>query len=397
MRILIVDDDSDIRNLLQKLVTKWGYEVVLACDGAEAWTRLQQEAINFVITDWVMPGMDGLTLCKKIRAWKALGYIYIIFLTVKSAKNELIEGLEAGADDFVVKPVDPRELRVRIRVGQRILQLEQSLEEKNKTLSTAYGRIQNDLQYASKIQKNLLPDSSFTLSGICFESFLLPCSYVAGDTYNFFQLDENHIGFYLLDVAGHGVAAALLSVMLSKMLLPYPIQSSPLKSYLPQPPYYEITSPAHAIKQLNNHFQVESDDSLQHFTMVYGIIDLKKDKIKLCQAGHPYPILLKSNEKIKLVGPGGFPIGMLPNLDYEEIEIDFNICDRLILYSDGITESRNKEGKQFSEKRLMNHLMENRNLTLEDLVASIKHALCAWRGRNEFDDDVSILAIERTS
>jgi two-component system chemotaxis response regulator CheY len=131
MRILIVEDDLISRKILAKTVESWGHEVIAAENGLEAWNIFQQEKLKFVIADWVMPEMDGIELCKKIRHTETSGYIYFILLTGKDKKKDVIEGLQAGADDYVAKPFDIDELRVRVRTGERILNLEKELNKKN--------------------------------------------------------------------------------------------------------------------------------------------------------------------------------------------------------------------------------------------------------------------------
>ncbi len=131
MRILIVEDELISRKLLTKTVESWGHEVIAAENGLEAWNIFRQEKLKFIIADWMMPEMDGIELCKKIRDVERSGYIYFILLTGKDKKEDVIEGLQAGADDYVAKPFDIDELRVRIRTGERILNLEKALNEKN--------------------------------------------------------------------------------------------------------------------------------------------------------------------------------------------------------------------------------------------------------------------------
>lgn len=130
MRILIADDSIVSRHLLEATLRKWGYEVVVACDGVEAWDMLQAEdAPKLVILDWVMPGMTGPEVCRRVResAKEKDTYTYILLLTSKSLKEDLIEGMEAGADDYITKPFDQHELKVRLRAGTRIIDLEQQL------------------------------------------------------------------------------------------------------------------------------------------------------------------------------------------------------------------------------------------------------------------------------
>jgi two-component system, NtrC family, sensor kinase len=127
MKVLIADDDSVSRKLLQSYLQKWGCEVSVARDGAEAWSCFEREEFSLVITDWVMPALDGVELVRRIRSVPRPGYVYVILLTAKGEKEDLVEGMEAGADDFLTKPFDRDELRVRLRAGERIVGLEQQL------------------------------------------------------------------------------------------------------------------------------------------------------------------------------------------------------------------------------------------------------------------------------
>lgn len=393
MKILIAEDDVDSRLLLSRMLQRWGHDIIAAEDGAEAWRILQEEPISFVISDWMMPEMDGLELCRKVRSSDFGRYIYIILLTAKNDKKELVAGMEAGADDFVVKPFNKGELNVRIRAGERILKLEKDLAERNRKLSEAYSSIKKDLEAAAKMQESLLPQSTSMIHGIRFEWLFLPCTFVAGDIFSFFPVNEHYLGFYLLDVAGHGIPAAMLSVTLSKMLSQTSLQDSYIKKPIAERPYYKIISPAEVIYDLNQRFQTEND-AMQYFTMVYGLFDAKSNVLKISQAGHPPPIILKRGQRVSLVGDGGFPVGMLPGLEYDEVEFVFGQGDRLFIYSDGITECTNSQQEQFSVERLVYHLEEYRDLPLSDLLFRLKNDLRDWRGNAEFEDDVSILAVE---
>jgi len=128
MRILIADDDDVLRHILDATLTKWGYEVVVARNGLEAWRILQgNDAPQLAILDWIMPGMDGVEVCREIRKWEDRPYIYLLLLTAKQRKEDVIAGMEAGADDYISKPFDPQELKVRLRAGRRILDLQAEL------------------------------------------------------------------------------------------------------------------------------------------------------------------------------------------------------------------------------------------------------------------------------
>ena len=129
MKILIAEDNLVSQNLVRKVLEKSGYEVITAQNGQEAWDLLQESNVQMVITDWMMPGMDGPTLCKKIREGDFSNYIYLILLTGKDKKEDLIQGFESGSDDFVIKPVDPNELKARVQAGERIIKLEGELRK----------------------------------------------------------------------------------------------------------------------------------------------------------------------------------------------------------------------------------------------------------------------------
>jgi two-component system cell cycle response regulator len=130
MKVLIVDDDPVTRRLLKAFLTKCDYEVVIARGGTEAWEILQEpESPSLVVSDWIMPDMNGLDLCRKVRQAQEATYTYLILLTGKGQKEDVVEAFEAGADDYLIKPFDQEELKYRIRTGERIINLEQKILE----------------------------------------------------------------------------------------------------------------------------------------------------------------------------------------------------------------------------------------------------------------------------
>src|SRR5437588_4314596 len=142
MKILIAEDDSVSRRLLNAALAKWGYEIIVACDGNEAWQALEQEdPPSLLVLDWLMPGMDGLELCRKARTLPRYQSAYIILLTGRTTKEDIISGLEAGADDYVTKPFDPGELRARVSVGVRVAQLQLNLADRVRELEAALAKV----------------------------------------------------------------------------------------------------------------------------------------------------------------------------------------------------------------------------------------------------------------
>jgi phosphoserine phosphatase RsbU/P len=133
MKILIVEDDFTSRTMLQAVLAKWGYEVISTSDGEEAYTALQQhDAPQLVVLDWMMPKMDGPTLCQKLRNQKRESPLYLILLTSKGEYGDIVRGLDSGADDYIAKPYDNKELRARVDVGRRMIRLQNELRERDK-------------------------------------------------------------------------------------------------------------------------------------------------------------------------------------------------------------------------------------------------------------------------
>jgi diguanylate cyclase (GGDEF)-like protein len=135
VKVLIAEDDAVSRRLLEAMLTRWGYEVAVTRDGVEAWEVLQGTDVpSLAILDWMMPGMDGVEVCRKVRQHRQEPYVYLLLLTTKGRKEDIIEGLDAGADDYLTKPFDPHELQVRLRTGKRIVTLQAELIEAREAL-----------------------------------------------------------------------------------------------------------------------------------------------------------------------------------------------------------------------------------------------------------------------
>ncbi|HYE73720.1 MAG TPA: response regulator transcription factor [Blastocatellia bacterium] len=142
MQILIAEDDSLSRRLLEVRLTNWGYDVIITENGEQAWGEVQKDsAPRLAIMDWMMPQMDGLEVCRRIRARNITPYIYVILLTARDSKEDITQGLAAGADDYILKPFDHEELLARIKVGERILSLEHALSNKVVELEQALAQV----------------------------------------------------------------------------------------------------------------------------------------------------------------------------------------------------------------------------------------------------------------
>jgi sigma-B regulation protein RsbU (phosphoserine phosphatase) len=397
VQVLVADDDRMQRTMLGVLLRKSGYEVVEASHGAEAWEILQQNSIRLLFTDWMMPNMNGLELIQRIRENDLGHYVYIILCTGKESKADLVKGLSSGADDFLSKPADPDELRARLHAGERVIELENKLAKEKQALAEIYGslsiaheKIRSDLKAAAKLQKSLLPRPG-SHQNLRYDWVFRPTSQVAGDIFNVFPLDSQHIGFYQLDVSGHGIPSAMLSFSLSKALQATPMRDSLVKRLIAEPPGYQIVPPNEVVQELNRNFQNDND---MYFTMVYGVFDTVSGCLRLTQAGHPNPILARRNQAPRLLGDGGFPVAALPDVEFDLIEEELQPGDRLLLCSDGVSECHDIRQQQFGIERVVDCLNRGAGQPLVQLMHSLEEELLLWRGGEEFDDDVSVLAVE---
>ncbi|MCK5541029.1 MAG: SpoIIE family protein phosphatase [Deltaproteobacteria bacterium] len=397
MKILIAEDERVSRRLLESRLQKWGYEVTAAEDGKEAWEIFQKEHFPMVISDWMMPEMDGLELLRRIRASKQPGYVYTILLTARTEKEDLLAGMESGADDFISKPFDKDELLARLKVGLRITDLERNLAQRNQELEKINDRMRRDLQAAAKIQQSLLPTKLPTCEKANFAWKYVPCDELAGDTLNLFHLDEDHIGLYLLDVSGHGVPAALLSVNLSRILNPNPEQSDLLKEQTTGTPGYNLVRPEDVADRLNQRFPLDSTTE-QYFTIQYGQLNIKSKSLTFISAGHPPMVHLKADGSSQTIQVRSMPIGFMVGVGkvYKEQTLDLNDGDRLYFYSDGIIEAMNSENEQFGVERLLENLNNSRALSLNDSLDQLTKDIDLWTEGRGCGDDISLLALEIT-
>jgi sigma-B regulation protein RsbU (phosphoserine phosphatase) len=424
MRILLVDDDITIRRYLQAVLTKAGHEVVMASNGLEAWEIIMREQVTLVLSDWRMPELDGVELCRRLRATELSQYVYVILFTGLDEQDDLLVAFNAGADDFLTKPINVAELHARIKSGSRILQLEQRLQEKNRllqenneALKQAEERRQKDLQAAAKLQQEMLPQSNDLGLPVVLASRLVPADDLAGDMFSYFALDERHLGFFIIDVVGHGIPAAMLSLHLMKILSPDAnedsivwkklnikeqargglrnLMASRAQRHAPKIRYVH-RDPVEVVARLNAGW--EDDMGTTYFTMIYGVIDTHTGAGTLCQAGHPYPLICRRDGAVEVLGHGGYPIGLLDKAEYDAVPFSLEPGDRLFLYSDGVTECSNPNGELFGQARLQDFLAQGVSLSASELLQKIEDNLRQWNvsegEAGGFADDTSMMVVQ---
>lgn len=391
MRILVADDDPIQRDKLREALTAVGHEVVCVPDGIEAWERLGAgEPFELLITDWLMPGMDGVDLCRAVRALPREDYLPIVLLTARGRGEDLIEGLDAGADAFLAKPLQVPPLLAQIRVVQRILALEQRLTVQLRALREAKERLEQDRLTAAAVQASLLPREAPRVPGVEFAWACEPCAVLGGDMLNVFRLDERRVGLYVLDVSGHGAPASLRAVQLGHVLTPFAQQGGILKRLLGGG--HEVLAPADVAAELNRRLPLMAQSG-QFATFLYAVLELDTRRLRWTSAGHPGPVHVSSRGVRAFDEVGGIPIGIEPAAAYPEDEIALEPGDLVLLYTDGVSEARSPQGEPFGLERIRESLAEARRDGVRSAVEALRRRLEAFCAGAPRHDDATLVGL----
>jgi phosphoserine phosphatase RsbU/P len=399
LRVLVVDDSKAQRKILSMSLSRWGYEVAEAASGEEALLRCERERFDIILSDWMMDGMTGLDFCNALRGLASDSYAYFILLTSKSEKAEIANGLEAGADDFLTKPVAADELRARIRAGERIVGMQQELVQKNRLLGSTLSQLQKvhdsldrDLIEARKLQQALVRERLRDWGRGEVHLFLRPSGHVGGDLAGFFEIDENRVALYSVDVSGHGVASAMMTARLAGYLSGHaPDQNIALRSLANGK--RDSWSPELVAARFNRAMLTEIRVD-QYFTMAYAEVDLRSGAVDLVQAGHPYPLILRKDGTMERLGSGGLPIGLIAEATYDRASAVLQPGDRLFLLSDGLTECPSRYGSELGDDGLEAMIQRNRTLPSAALLDALIWDMAHFMGSEDFPDDVSGLLFD---
>jgi len=266
------------------------------------------------------------------------------------------------------------------------------LKQKEFGLELATKKLKNEMAAAARIQRGLLPVSSPLIKGIRSSWIYKPCGELGGDMLNIFHLDDRHLGLYVLDVTGHGVAAALLSVSVSQFLSPYSEASFVRGSASGGKPL-SYAGPAEVAHKLNQHFS-SNPEQVQMFTLFYGILNVETYEFNYVGAGHPLPVVVPKEGPPRVLQSEGIPIGVMRDYHYDEVRLTLQPGDRLCLYSDGIVEAKNAGKELFGQERFMRILEETREKPVSQSLETALQAGESWCHPAEPGDDITFLACE---
>lgn len=387
-KVLIIDDDPIVRMALKRALEHQGYDVTVTSDGEEGLTQAQMIRPALIICDWMMSEVDGLEVCRRIKADPQLATTFFILLTAKGEIEDRVRGLDIGADEFLSKPVDMNELKARVRAGLRLHQLnyelqsqKQALEALNQTLQTQKQILETDLAEAADYVRSLLP--SPLIGTVSIEALFVPSAKLGGDCFDYYWLDNSHLAIYLLDVSGHGVGSALLSVSVLNVLR---------SQSLPKTNFYQ---PSEVLKKLNYAFQM-IDHSDKYFTIWYGVYNILTRQLIYASAGHPPAVLLSGTSaalQVKQLVTPGLPVGVVPDNDFDDNCCEIEPGSTLYIFSDGAYEIHKPNGKLWGLDAFI-HLITDFQTSNISALDYVLEQINISTFKQSFDDDLSLLKVD---
>ncbi len=329
MNVLVVDDNPTNVMLIREILRKAGYNgIQTAASAREMYNVLGMEGplgplkvpdIDLILLDMMMPEIDGLEACRTIQQYSELRDIPIIIVTAIGDSHMLAEALDAGAVDYVTKPINRIELLARIRLALRLKREKDWHKERDR-------HIREELRLAAKVQTSVLTEP-FHDDHITIDALYQPSEELAGDLYAWFPLGQGRYGIIIIDMMGHGVSSALLCMFIASVLRDAVMQ---------------IEQPDLVLKRLNTKFHqlhMNGNLMLYYMTALYVVVDTNKQCIQYANAGHPPGIVMMEDGHMIALESTGYPVGMFPELEVETHEVPCKSRARMALYTDGLMEA----------------------------------------------------------
>jgi len=395
-RVLLIEDNPGDAHLIRKMLNTantseaftGGFDLIHAECLTGGLELLRNEQFTIILLDLGLPESKGLDTLAGLRS--QVSDIPIIVLTGLNDEQAGIEAVQAGAQDFLIKGQVNDILLIRSlfhSIDRHRMMKE--LARSNAQLKELLSEMQQDLDAAAQIQRSLLPDSALEFPGIDTAWSFRPCGAVGGDLFNIFPFDASHIGFYILDVTGHGVPAALLSVTLSRMLTNWGSGDNLLVT-----PGGAIRSPAEVLSLLNTRFHITIQNS-QYFTMIYGVLDIENRVLQYARAGHQPILVSTTDSEIQVWEEGNRPVGWHTESDFQEFIKPLASGTRLFMYTDGLIEAKRPDQEdRFGQHKLIDLIKEGRSRALKPCVNGVIDHFDSWIGDSQIQDDIALLAVE---
>ena len=325
--VLVVDDDVSNRDMLSRRLARFGCRVSVAATGLEALKSLRTSDIDLVLLDMVMPGLDGYQVLSKIKTDPLLADIPVIMISALDQESSVARCLEAGAEDYVPKPFNSVLLRARIGASLEKRHLRETERRTHEALVRSQQHLAAELAEAAGYIKSLLPPP---LSGLveaewCFQ----PSAQLGGDTFGYHWLDHDHLAVYLVDVCGHGVGAALLSISVLNALRSQTLGGA------------DFTKPASVLGALNRTFPMDKQNNL-FFSAWYGVYRPSQRTLNFCGGGHPPALLLEpcpaGTAQVIALQTEAPAVGCFDQAQYAASSHSIAPGCRLLVFTDGVYE-----------------------------------------------------------
>jgi sigma-B regulation protein RsbU (phosphoserine phosphatase) len=380
--VLLIDDQAIIGEAVRRMVAgEEGLEFHFSSDGAGALETAARLQPTVILQDLVMPDVDGLELVRRFRADERFGEVPIVVLSSKEEPAVKAEAFQRGANDYLVKLPDRLELLARIRHHSRgyIALLERN--EAFRALEASRRLLAADLESAARHVRALLPPPQ-RIGAVAFDWRFAPCADLGGDAFGYHAIDDDHVAFYLLDVCGHGVAAALLGVSAINA-----IRSGAL-------PRAEYRRPGTVLEALNRAFPMERQNDM-FFTIWYGVHQASTGILRWAGGGHPAALLLppEGAGPPRLLESDGPLVGAVEGLEFTAAEIAAPAGSRLYVYSDGAFEITRPDGSMWGFAEFARELAEPLAGGGSSRIDRVLDRIQGLSGHGELADDFSMMEV----
>ncbi len=365
-RIVLIDDNANDLQVTRRFLERRGYDAVPALSGEEGLTLARQQLPDAIIVDYRMPLMDGFEVARRVKADPGLHTIPVLMLTGADSASNVVEGLGAGADDFVTKGADMEVLVARLRALLRVKAYQDQLRRMNQQMT-------RDLQIARRVQEALVPHGTYSSASLEIRSAYIPSETLSGDFYDYFVQDDRTY-LFVADVSGHGLPAAILVSL--------------LKSYIHTESSTD-RSLAEFMTRLNNFlFSV----SLPSQFATAALFRMEDHHVVYANAAHP-PFLLHRRETGRAVlheQPSNL-LGAMPNMRFDEHSLAVAPGDTLFVYTDGLTDRVDLSGDFYSIDRVAAVLERSAGADLASVYDSIFEDVNSFQATEEFKDDIAFV------